>query len=71
MEVRKYIVSLKYYFTALMTPLNFVYYSYKLEWREARATCQSLGGDLATIDSGVVMDSIVSRAVETYGEDIL
>jgi hypothetical protein len=55
----------------MMTPLNFVYYPYKVQWSAARDVCQNLGGDLATIDSGVVMDSIISRAEETYGRNIL
>ena len=51
--------------------INFVYYPQKITWSSAREVCQSIGGDLATIDSEEIKDYIAWRAYENYGTNIL
>lgn len=53
------------------TMYNYIYYKQKVSWGEARWVCQSLGGDLAKIDSAEDRDNIVALATKYYGIGIL
>lgn len=53
------------------TFIEYIYYQDKIPWSSARAVCQSMGGDLAKIDSEKLMDAIVALAEETYQRYIL
>ena len=50
---------------------EYIYYSEKISWNEAAMFCQSIGGNLAKIDSGHFQHRLIDAFKTEYGSSPL